>query len=114
MNPSLIASIAFALFILCPRMAGMASVIANATQLNLILVTVIGTLISLPLIILMVIIFNHYGLWAALAFAVFTDVLAALAMGAINWKASVETFIIAIFVLVGVRVAAITSARIPW
>lgn len=40
--------------------------------------------------------------------------MAALAMGAISWKASVETFIIAIFVLVGVRVAAITSARIPW
>jgi len=35
MNPLLIVSIAFALFILCPRMAGMANVIANATQINL-------------------------------------------------------------------------------
>ena len=114
MNPLLVASIAFALFILCPRMAGMANVIANATQTNLVLVAVIGTLISLPLIVLMVIIFQHYGLWAALAFAVFTDVLAALTMGAISWKSSFETFIIAIFVIVGVRVATIISAKITW
>lgn len=114
MNPLLIASVAFALFILCPRMAGMASVIASATQANLILVAVIGTLISLPLIIVMVIIFHHYGLWAALAFAVFTDLLAALTMGAINWKASFETFIIALFVIAGVRVATIISAKTPW
>ena len=78
MNTLLIASVGFALFILCPWMAGMANVIAGATNSNLILVAIIGTLISLPLIVLMVIIFRHYGLWAALAFAVVTDVLAAL------------------------------------
>ena len=112
MNPLLIASIAFALFILCPRMAGMANIIANTTQTNLILVAVIGTLISLPLIVLMVIIFSNYGLWAASAFAVATDVLAALTMGAISWKSSFETFVIAIFVIVGVRVATLISAKI--
>ena len=73
----------------------------------------LGTLISLPLIVLMVIIFRQYGLWAALAFAVFTDVLAALTMGAISWKSSFETFIIALFVIVGVRIATMLSARIP-
>ena len=114
MNPLLVASIAFALFILCPRMAGMANTIARATQVNLILVAVVGTLISLPLIVLMVIIFQHYGLWAALAFAVFTDVLAALAMGAISWKSSFETFIIAVFVIIGVRVTATISTKITW
>lgn len=65
MNTLLLASVGFAPFILCPRMAGMANVIANATNSNLVLVAVIGTLISLPLIVLMVIIFRHYGLWAA-------------------------------------------------
>ncbi len=114
MNPLLIASIALALFIVCPRMAGMVNVIAGATQVNLIPVTVIGTLVSLPLIVLMVIIFTHYGLWAALAFAVFTDILAALVMGATSWKSSFETFIIAVFVIVGVRVATLISAKITW
>ena len=93
-------------------MAGMANVIANATKVNLVLVSVIGTLISLPLIVAMVFIFRQWGLWAALAFAVLTDVLAALVMGAISWKASFETFIIALFVIAGVRVASLITAKI--
>jgi len=112
MTQSLVASVGFALFILCPRMAGMANVIANATKVNLVLVSVIGTLISLPLIVAMVLIFRQYGLWAALAFAVFTDLLAALVMGTISWKASFETFIIALFVIAGVRVASLITAKI--
>jgi hypothetical protein len=112
MNTLLIASVGFALFILCPRMAGMANVIANETNSNLVLVAVVGTLISLPLIVLMVVIFRNYGLWAALAFAVITDLLAALMMGAISWKASLETLIIAVFVIAGVRVASLISAKV--
>lgn len=111
MSTLLIASIALALFILCPRMAGMANIIANTTNTNLITVAVLGTLISLPLIVLMVIIFRHYGLWVALAFTVFTDLLAALVMGSISWKASLETFIVAAFVIAGVRVAGLISAK---
>jgi hypothetical protein len=97
MPQSIIASIGFALFILCPRMAGMANVIANATKVNLVLVSVI---------------FRQWGLWAALAFAVLTDVLAALVMGAISWKSSLETFIIALFVIGGVRVASLITAKV--
>ena len=112
MTQSIVASVGFALFILCPRMAGMANVIANSTKVNLVLVSILGTLISLPLIVAMVFIFKQFGLWAALAFAVFTDALAALAMGAISWKSSLETFIIALFVLAGVRVAALITAKV--
>jgi hypothetical protein len=112
MPQSLIASVGFALFILCPRMAGMANVIANATKVNLVLVSLVGTLISLPLIVAMVLIFQQWGLWAALTFAVLTDVLAALVMGAISWKSSFETFIIALFVIAGVRVASLITAKI--
>jgi len=112
MSQLLIAAVAFAFFILCPRMAGMASVIANASKVNLTLVAVVGTLISLPLIIAMVVVFQRYGLWAALALAVFTDVLAALIMGAISWKSSVETFVISLFVLLGVRVASLASVKL--
>ena len=112
MTQSLVASVAFALLILCPRMAGMANVIANAAKVNLVLVSVIGTLISLPLIVAMVFILRQYGLWAALAFAVLTDVLAALVMGAISWKSSFETFVIALFVIAGVRVASLITTKI--
>lgn len=112
MNTLLIASVGFALFILCPRMAGIANIIAGASNANLMYVTLLGTLISLPLIALMVLIFRHYGLWAALAFAVVTDLLAALIMGSISWKAGLETFIVALFVVAGVRVASLISAKL--
>ena len=112
MSQSIIASIGFALFILCPRMAGMANVIANSTKVNLVVVSIAGTLISLPLIVAMVFIFRQWGLWAALAFAVLTDAIAALVMGAISWKSSLETFIIALFVIAGVRVASLITAKV--
>jgi high-affinity Fe2+/Pb2+ permease len=51
-------------------------------------------------------------LWAALAFAVLTDVIAALVMGAISWKSSLETFIIALFVIAGVRIASLITAKV--
>ena len=108
----LITSIAFALFIVCPRMAGMTNVITNATQTNIIHVAVIGTIISLPLIIAMVLIFRQYGLIAALGFCVLTDVGAALFMREISLKAGLETFIIALFVIAGVKVASTISGLV--
>lgn len=110
MNSLLIVSVAFALFIVCPRMAGMTNVITNETQTNIIYVAVIGTVISLPLIIGMVLIFKHYGLIAALGFCVLTDIGAALMMRQISFKAGLETFIIALFLILGVKVASIISS----
>ena len=105
----IIASAAFALFILCPRMAGMTNVISNATHVELVKVVVFGTLLSLPLIIAMALIFQRYGLIAALAFCVITDFAAAFAMREISMKAGVETLIIAMFVILGVKVASVVS-----
>jgi uncharacterized membrane protein len=110
MNHLIVASIAYAFFIVCPRMAGITSVIARATHVNLVLVSVIGTLIALPLIVLMVVVFKQWGLWAALALAVGTDLVAALVMGGIGWKAGFETFVIALFVLIGVKAASFLSS----
>ncbi|CAD7769911.1 MAG: hypothetical protein KCCBMMGE_02267 [Candidatus Methanoperedenaceae archaeon GB37] len=109
MHSLLIVSVAFALFIICPRMAGMTNVITRATQTNIVQVAVIGTILSLPLTIAMVLIFRQYGLIAALGFCVLTDVGAALFMKEISLKAGIETFIIALFVIIGVKVASIIS-----
>ncbi len=54
-------------------------------------------------------IFQRYGLVAALAFCAITDFAAAFAMREISMKAGVETLIIALFVLLGVKVASIIS-----
>lgn len=110
MNHLIVASVAYACFIVCPRMAGITSVIAKATHVNLISVSVIGTLMALPLIVLMVVVFKQWGLWAALALAVGTDLVAALVMGGIGWKAGFETFVIALFVLIGVKAASFLSS----
>jgi len=90
-------------------MAGMTNVISNTTHVELVKVVVFGTLFSLPLIIAMTLIFQRYGLIAALVFCVITDFAAAFAMREISMKAGVETIIIALFVILGVRVASVVS-----
>ena len=57
----------------------------------------------------MALIFARYGLVAALALCVVTDFAAAFAMREISMKAGVETLIIALFVLLGVKVASMLS-----
>jgi len=113
MEQLLIVSMAFALFVVCSRMAGMTNVITNATQTNIIHVAIIGTIMSLPLVIAMVLIFKQYGLFAALGFCVLTDLGASLVMRQISFKAGLETFIIALFVIIGVKVASIISSWLP-
>jgi len=113
MSTMITVSIAFALFIVCPRMAAMLHVITRSTETNLVYVSVLGTIIALPFVIAMVLIFKQYGLLAALGFLVLTDVLAALLMGkVISLKAGLETFIIALFVIAGARVAPIISSHL--
>jgi divalent metal cation (Fe/Co/Zn/Cd) transporter len=60
----------------------------------------------------MVFIFSRYGIGAALAFAVVTDLLAALTISGITFKAGFETLIIALFVYLGVWVAPLISTKL--
>ncbi len=78
-------------------------------HLSIIRIAVLGTVLALPLIILMALIFKEYGLFAALLFCVVTDLMAAVVMKGISFKAGVETLIIALFVIVGVKVASVVS-----
>ena len=57
----------------------------------------------------MALIFQRYGLVAALAFCVITDFAAAFAMKEISMKAGMETIVIAMFVILGVKVASVVS-----
>ena len=113
MGTLLLASGAFALFIVCPRMAGMTNLIAKATQANLVQIALLGTALSLPLIVAMVLIFRQWGLVAALGFCVVTDLGAALLMRQISLVAGLETLIIALFLILGVKVASWISGLLP-
>jgi len=101
----LISSIGLSLFIVCPRMAGMVYVIAKNSQVSLVSTALLGTILAIPLIILMVLIFAKFGLWGALTFCILTDIGAASVMREISIKAGIETIIIAIFVIMGVKIA---------
>lgn len=101
----LIASVGLSLFIICPRMAGMVHIIAKHSQVNLFFTALYGTIIAVPLVLLMVLVFAKYGVWGALAFCVLTDIMSALFMKEISLRAGIETIVIAIFVIFGVKIA---------
>lgn len=110
MQTIIFVSVAFAFFIVCPRMAGMTHIITSYTQTNIYYVSIIGTIISIPLLLIMVSLLKKYGLIAAVGFCVLTDIAAALLMGkVVSIKAGLETFIIALFLIAGARIAPIIS-----
>jgi len=105
--------VAFSFFILCPRMAGMAQVIARHGEVSLIPTVALGALLSIPLVVAMAAVFAKWGLWAAMGLAIATDFGAAAIMGAISFKAGIETIVIAAFVIIGVRVSTLISGLFP-
>jgi len=114
MNPFIVASVAFALFVVCPRMAGMMNVITGSTETDIFRVIFVGTLVSIPLLVGMVMAFKAYGIYGALAFNIGTDMLAVAFMKNISARAGFETLIIAAFVLLGVKVASALSNNLGW
>jgi len=110
MNTLVLSSIAFGLFIVCPRMAGMMHIINNHSNASILRTVITGTLLSIPILLFMVYIFSHFGVWGAIAVCVLTDFAATLIMKEISKKAALETLIIALFVIIGVKVAPLISA----
>ncbi len=100
---------ALAFFIICPRMAGMVHLVCKYSELPLMKTALLGSVIAIPLILLMVWVFSKFGVAGALAFCVLTDFASAFMLKGISLKASVETLIIALFVFVAVKVAPLIS-----
>ena len=107
----LIIMTAFAFFIVCPRMAAMTNLITKQTKFSIYLIVIIGTIVSIPLLLLMTFVIKHWGLTAGLGLAILTDFLAALVMSSVSMKAAIETFIIALFVVAGNKIAVWLSSR---
>jgi hypothetical protein len=104
-----ISSLAFAFFVVCPRMAGMVHLINKHTATPIWLVVLAGSLISIPLLLAMVWIFGRFGVLGAMLFAVATDFCAAGIFNKISLTAGVETLVIAVFVVVGVKMAPLVA-----
>lgn len=100
---NIIASLGFAFFVVCPRMAGMMHVINNYSGVSMLFTVLLGIVISVPLLMLMVFVFDKAGVWGALGFCILTDFVSALVMKGVSVRAGIETFTIAIFVVIGVK-----------
>jgi len=106
---ALIASLAFGLYVICPRMSAMIVQQVKVKGLNLYAIIVLGTLISIPLFVILSRITIRFGTGWAILFAAVGDVAAAALLGVIDPKTGVELAIITVFVYVGIRVAPVIS-----
>jgi len=67
MTGLLVASIAFALLVICPLMAGMTNIITSATHLSIIWIAILGTVPAPPLINMMTLIFRKYEFFCGIS-----------------------------------------------
>lgn len=109
--PYFATTLAFAFFIVCPRMAAMTNILTKYSQLSIYWVVTWGTIVSLPFLVLTAWAIRQWGLMAGLAIAIVTDLFAALILKPIHIKAAVETFVIALFVVSGARFASWVTAK---
>ncbi len=105
----LVASLAFALYVLCPRMSAMMVEQAKIRGLNVYAVIVLGSLISIPLFMALSGIIVKFGVTWAVIFAAAADFAAAALLGTIDLKTGVELVIITVFVYMGIRAAPIIA-----
>ena len=107
-----IAILAFSFFIVCPRLAAMTNIISKNTAVSIYLTVIVGTIVSIPLLIATAWAIRHWGLMAGLAIAIITDMLAAALMASVSLKVALETLIIAAFVVIGNRFALWVSSHV--
>ncbi len=98
-------SVAFAFFVMCPRIAGMCAVLSRIGNVNPYVISVLGGLIAIPLISLMVFLTVRFGVEVAIAVAVLTDILSAIVMGTFKLRQGIEIILIALFIWLGVVVS---------
>ncbi len=108
----IVASVAFALYVTCPRMTAMIATESKISGFNPILTVILGCILGIPLFIVLFYTFKHLGVEATVILAAVFDVGAALLLGKINLKGGLELLIITAFVYVGIRVAPIIAEAI--
>lgn len=100
-----VASVAFALYVTCPRMTAMIATQTKISGLNPYLMISLGCIIGIPLFFVLFFVLQRYGAGATVLLAAALDVGAALLLGNLNIKAGIELVVITVFVYAGIRVA---------
>jgi len=107
--PLLVASVAFALYVTCPRMTAMISSQAKISGFNPLLVITLGCVLGIPMFLILFYAMRYLGVEVAVILAAVMDFAAALMLGKISLRAGVELAVITIFVYAGIRVAPIIA-----
>lgn len=105
----IVASVAFALYITCPRMTATIATETKISCLNPFLMISLGCLFGIPLFIMLFYILQHFGVEATVLSAAALDVGATRLVGKLDLKAGIELMVITVFVYVGMRVAPLTA-----
>jgi len=101
----IVASVAFALYVTCPRMTAMIATESKISGLNPILTVILGCILGIPLFLILLYTFQHLGVAATVLLAAIFDFGAALLLGSIDIKGGIELIIITVFVYAGIRLA---------
>ena len=104
-----IASAAFALYVLCPRMTAMMLQESKVKGVDVHTIIIVGTIISIPLFIMLVHVILRLGIEWAIFIAAAADVAAAALLGTLDLKAGVELLVITAFVYAGIKLAPVIS-----
>jgi len=105
MRELLAMGLAFALYILCPRMTAMIAAQSRVSGVSPYAAVVLGALISAPMFAGLVHVYRTAGLEAAVAAAALADLLAALLLGTLDLRAGLELLVMTAFVYAGIRAA---------
>ena len=101
----IVASVAFALYVTCPRMTAMIATESKISGLNPILTVILGCILGIPLFLILLYTFQRLGVAATVLLAAIFDLGAALLLGSIDIKSGIELIIITVFVYAGIRLA---------
>lgn len=100
-----VSSLAFSLYVTCPRMTAMIATQAKIVGVNPFVMISLGCVLGIPFFFMLFYTLQHFGVGAAVLMAAVLDVGAALLVGGLNLRAGIELGIITVFVYVGMRVA---------
>jgi len=101
----IVASVAFALYVTCPRMTAMIATESKISGLNPTLTVILGCILGIPLFLILLYTFQRLGVAATVLLAAIFDLGAALLLGSIDIKGGIELIIITVFVYAGIRLA---------
>ena len=105
-----VASLAFALYVLCPRMTAMIAQESRIRGIDAHAVIIAGTIISIPPFILLMHVLLRFGIEWAILLAAAADVAAACLLGTLDLRTGVELAVITAFVYLGIKMAPLTAS----